>query len=119
QAYNVSLEALSAANGITGGTVLQPGHQVTVPGRYAADTTDLGGAVPETITVKPGDSLWGLARTHNTTVAAILGANDLKGDRVIVGQQLRILPGAEVQAGRAIEPSAAVARGAMLWPIYG
>lgn len=119
QAYNVSLEALSAANGITGGTVLQPGHQVTVPGRYAADSTDLGGAVPETITVQPGDSLWGLARTHNTTVAAILGANDLRGDRVIAGQQLRILPGAEVQAGRATEPLPAVAQGVMLWPIYG
>ncbi|HZJ10061.1 MAG TPA: LysM peptidoglycan-binding domain-containing protein, partial [Trueperaceae bacterium] len=91
QAYNVSLEALTAANGITGGTVLQPGHQVTVPGRYAADATDLGGAIPAMITVQPGDSLWGLARSHNTTVAAILGANDLRGDKVIVGQQLRIL----------------------------
>jgi len=120
QAYNVPLETLSAINGITGGTVLQPGHQVTVPGRYAADATDLGGAVPETITVQPGDSLWGLARSHNTTVAAILGANDLKSDRVIVGQQLRILPGAEVTAGRATTaPSISVDRGAMLWPIYG
>lgn len=120
QAYNVSLEALSVANGITGGTVLQPGHQVTVPGRYAADATDLGGAIPAMITVQPGDSLWGLARSHNTTVAAILGANDLKSDKVIVGQQLRILPGAEVSAGRAaITQGAAVAGGGMLWPIYG
>lgn len=119
QAYNVSLEDLSAANGITGGTILQPGHQVTVPGRYAADATDLGGAIPETITVQPGDSLWALARSHNTTVAAIRGANDLRSDRVIVGQQLRILPGAEVQAGRAVEAATPLAQGAMLWPIYG
>lgn len=120
QAYNVSLEVLTEANGITGGTVLQPGHQVTVPGRYAADSTDLGGAVPETITVVPGDSLWGLARNHNTTVAAIRGANDLKSDRVIVGQQLRILPGAEVTAGRATSnPGVTLSEGAMLWPIYG
>src|SRR5690606_36024065 len=120
QAYNVSLKALSEANGITGGTVLQPGHQVTVPGRYAADATDLGGAIPEVITVMAGDSLWGLARSHNTTIAAIRGANDLKSDRVIVGQQLRILPGAEVTAGRAvISPGITLADGAMLWPIYG
>lgn len=120
QAYNVSLEALTTVNGITGGTVLQPGHQVTVPGRYAADATDLGGAIPEVITVQPGDSLWGLARSHNTTVAAILGANDLRTDKVVIGQQLRILPGAEVSAGRAsVTPSAAVAQGGMLWPIYG
>src|SRR5690606_31713469 len=118
-AHSGSREPLSPPNGITGGTVLQPGHQVTVPGRYAADATDLGGAIPETITVQPGDSLWALARTHNTTVAAIRGANDLRTDRVIVGQQLRILPGAEVQAGRAIPAVEPLAAGAMLWPIYG
>ncbi|RMH07741.1 MAG: LysM peptidoglycan-binding domain-containing protein [Nitrospirae bacterium] len=46
----------------------------------------------QTITVRPGDSLWRLARAHGTTVAILKQLNGLSGDQIIVGQILK-LPG--------------------------
>lgn len=40
--------------------------------------------------VRSGDTLWGLARTHHTTVAALQRANHLHGDLIYVGQRLNI-----------------------------
>lgn len=119
--YETTVAAITSANGITDATVLQPGHKLQIPGQYASADTDRGGAVPEVIVVAQGDSLWALARSHNTTVAAIMGANNLSSERLITGQQLRILPGAEVAAGRAVPESGttAVAPTLMHWPLVG
>jgi LysM repeat protein len=40
--------------------------------------------------VHPGDSLWGLARAHHTTVTAIQQQNHLRGDVIRIGQTLEI-----------------------------
>jgi murein DD-endopeptidase MepM/ murein hydrolase activator NlpD len=120
--FDTTVAALTAANGITEASVLQPGHKLQIPGQYASVDSDRGGAVPAVIVVAQGDSLWALARTHNTTVSAIMGANNLTSERLISGQQLRILPGAEVAAGRALPDSGAattVAPGVMRWPLVG
>ncbi|HLU82258.1 MAG TPA: LysM peptidoglycan-binding domain-containing protein [Trueperaceae bacterium] len=122
RSYDVTVAALTAANGITEASVLQPGHKLQIPGQYASIDSDRGGAVPEVIVVAKGDSLWALARSHNTTVAAIMGANNLTNERLISGQQLRILPGAEVAAGRAVPDSgvaASLPSGALHWPLVG
>ena len=50
----------------------------------------------ETITVQSGDSLWTLARAHNTTIAELRLANNLSSDNLSIGQKL-LLPGAESQ----------------------
>jgi len=42
-------------------------------------------------TVKAGDTLAGIARVQGVTVAELKGANQLKGDRILVGQKL-LLP---------------------------
>src|SRR5690606_3658195 len=89
--YETTVAAITSANGITDATVLHPGHKLQIPGQYASADSDRGGAVPEVIVVAQGDSLWALARSHNTTVAAIMGANNLATERLITGQQLRIL----------------------------
>lgn len=44
----------------------------------------------EQYTVRSGDSLWEIARRHDTTVEAIKRLNNLSGDRVKPGQQLRV-----------------------------
>ncbi len=44
-------------------------------------------------TIQPGDSLWVLASRFDTTVSRIKAANNLTGDRIIVGQRIKI-PGA-------------------------
>lgn len=43
-----------------------------------------------TYVVRPGDSLWRIARTHDTTVDAIASANDLDGHEIRAGQALQI-----------------------------
>ena len=46
-----------------------------------------------TYKVHQGDTLWDIARAHRTTVDAILGANDLSGDIIKRGQELKIPSG--------------------------
>jgi LysM repeat protein len=46
-----------------------------------------------TYKVHEGDTLWDIAKTHDTTVDAILSANDLAGDVIQPGQELRIPSG--------------------------
>jgi len=41
-------------------------------------------------TVKPGDSLGGIAQKNKTTIQALKKANRLKGDTIIVGQKLKL-----------------------------
>jgi len=46
-----------------------------------------------TYKVHEGDTLWDIAKSHDTTVDAILSANDLSGDIIQPGQELRIPAG--------------------------
>jgi len=48
--------------------------------------------VPKTprVTVQPGDTLWGIARRHQTTVEALRAANGLQGDQVLAGKELKL-----------------------------
>jgi len=46
-----------------------------------------------TYRVRPGDTLWDIAREHDTTVAAILSANHLDDDTIQPGQDLLIPDG--------------------------
>lgn len=44
-------------------------------------------------TVKSGDSLWAIARSHGTSVSAIKSANGLKTDMIYPGQRLKMSAG--------------------------
>ncbi|HEX7001741.1 MAG TPA: LysM peptidoglycan-binding domain-containing protein [Trueperaceae bacterium] len=123
RSYGTTAQALADANGLTLATVLNPGYKLTIPGQYSAGGRDVGGAVPQTVTVQRGETLWQLASTHNTTVAAIVSANGLKTERILAGQVLTIVPGSEVAAARAvtgnITPVVTAAPTAMRWPLVG
>ena len=55
---------------------------------------------PSVITVRPGDTLWDLARAHDTSVSALKQLNSLPGNgTVYAGQSLR-LPGGGAPAAR-------------------
>jgi LysM repeat protein len=43
-----------------------------------------------TYVVKPGDSLWGIANRHRVSPGEIIQLNRMKGDTVLIGQQLQI-----------------------------
>jgi len=54
---------------------------------------------PSLITVRPGDTLWDLARTHGTSERALRALNDLPGNGTIyAGQTLRISGGSSTAA---------------------
>lgn len=61
--------------------------------RYVAALPDPSAADPGEDTryqVRRGDSLWGIARNYGIDVDELKAANDLAGNRIYAGQQLRI-----------------------------
>ena len=64
----------------------------------------VGTAHAQEIVVQPGDSLWNLARTHGTTVAELMAANDLRSERLSLGQVLR-LPGQDAGVEYVVQPN--------------
>lgn len=100
--HQVSVKSLVSANSIVNSRLIYPGQVLVLPGSPAATKT---GASPAprggtsvsatgTITVRGGDTLYGLAARHGVTVSALASANDIGDVRLIYpGQTLR-LPGA-------------------------
>lgn len=92
---NLTTAELAAANNMPANSVLQIGRRLLVPSKGIAGpgpVSAVGGAT-SAYTVKSGDTLSTIASRHGTTIAAIRSANNLRGDLVRVGQELKI-PGA-------------------------
>ena len=95
--YKVSMNAIANANPGVDSAKLKPGQKIKIPA--AKPATDAGlppGAhgTPETgektYAVKSGDNLGKIAKTHGITLKALRAANNLKTDRITVGQKLKI-----------------------------
>lgn len=116
-------ELIQSANNLVGETI-KPGQTLVIPGRYAAvSEADVGGPVVATVRVAAGDTLWTIARRHNTSIAALMSANDMTSETIRVGQTLKVLPGNEL--GPAITelvpesvPGSSV-NGVIIWPLHG
>lgn len=123
--HETTAAAIAAANDIGEQAVLHPGDVLVIPDRFVADGggVDQGGFAAPTITVDPGDTLWEIARRYDTTVAALMAANELDGESLRAGQELRIVGRDTVSdAAAAARPSprpAAAASSAMVWPLRG
>ena len=122
--FHVSVKALENANPGVDPTKLKIGQKINVP---AAQTTTAatptgtaateapGAAGEHTYTVKSGDNLTKIAKEKGTTVKAIRAANNLKTDRITVGQKLKIPANASASTAStaaATEPVAGGATGA-------
>lgn len=99
--HGVSVAELRAANRMTGtDEKIRSGQTLVIPGGSGhatvgavATKTHTGGGG---YTIKPGDTLSGIAARHHTTVSAILKANGLsagQADRIRDGQVLKMPAG--------------------------
>ncbi len=120
--FGITPTQLASANQVGLHTVLNAGHPLIIPDAsyVAGDLTsgpDIGGAAGPEIVVQPGDSLWQIARLHNTTVDALREVNGLNGDSLRPGMTLRLLPGGT--PGAAPAASVPAAGDGMVWPLPG
>lgn len=77
-------------------------HVAVYPSPYTAYVERLTGhpirlpGAPDTYVVRRGDTLWEIARRHDTTVSQLIELNDLRGETIHAGEKLKV-PG-EVSA---------------------
>ena len=110
--HGVKLDELIKLNDIRDANKIREGMEIKLPANAVerkvepkARKSKPAAAVPgANYTVVPGDSLWTIARAHDTTVKALKEANGLTGDTVRVGQKL-LIPGAKPAAEPAPVPA--------------
>ena len=83
QRYHTTVDAIKRLNGLTS-DVLNIGQILKIPQPGTS-----GGSYFEYV-VRPGDTLWLLARKYGTTVDAIQNLNGLTGSNLSIGQILKI-----------------------------
>lgn len=97
--FGVSMKAIADANPGVDSKRLQIGQKLNIPAPTAAPVTATPGAATspaadaapaQSYTVKSGDNLTTIARKLGTTVKALRAANNLKTDRIKVGDKLKI-----------------------------
>lgn len=77
--------------------IFPDGDSLDVPSRYAT----------QTIRVRSGDTLYGIASRHGTTVAVLRSLNALRSDRLAVGQRLDVPSGSVLPERIGLPPVAA------------
>ncbi|MCD8482659.1 MAG: LysM peptidoglycan-binding domain-containing protein [Verrucomicrobia bacterium] len=90
QRYNVSVADLRVVNNLQS-DVIRVGQRLSIPRSGVAAAAS---ALPSVHVVQRGDTLSGIARRYQTTIAEIQQLNGLQSTRITIGQQLRI-PGAD------------------------
>jgi LysM repeat protein len=108
--YGVTVRAIAEANPGVDSTRLKIGQKLKIPAPSAARAATNGGGTAagdeKSYTVKSGDTLMKIAKAHGVTVKALRSANNLRTDRITVGQKLKIP--AKGAPPPAIEPAAPV-----------
>jgi LysM repeat protein len=109
KAHGVSWHAIAKANPGVDSRHLKLGQKLNLPAPSETTAASAGtnAAAPgenAMYTVKPGDTLGRIARRHHTTVRAIKAANELRTDRILAGQKLK-LPAPKTAPGTAPNPT--------------
>lgn len=106
RAHGASVAALQEANGLGTATLIRPGQVLALPGAVATASPAAPAPAPApaattTHTIAAGDTLWAIARAHDTTVAALLAANGLADGAIIYPGQTLAIPAAAPAAASA------------------
>ena len=119
--HGTTVAELEKANKLTSNSRLSVGQKLIIPGKTPAGAaTALGGAdtgMAATYTVKPGDTLAGIARYAGTTTAELKRVNSLRSDYVQVGQELKLPVGSAPATGEAIAPPPAATSSVSAAPV--
>jgi len=120
--YDVSVDAVVAANRLTNPDALKLGQRLIIPGRGTARPAAVQ-SVPRTAaassygwhTVASGDTLWTIASRYRTTVDALISLNGLRNpDALQLGQRLKVPAAAPVRtpkpAAQKLKPAARAPR---------
>jgi len=112
---HVSMKAIQNANPNVNPSKLQLGQKIVIPAAAAAPVTGgvgSGVAIPaatvggeQPYIVKSNDTLTKIASQHGTTVKALRSANNLKTDKIKVGDKLVIPAKAAAPAPVPVEPA--------------
>ncbi len=81
QRFGVSLAGLIASNGLTSNTI-QIGQQLSIPGGVGSQASEH--------TIRRGETLSEIAQQYRVSLASLRQANKLSGDRIMIGQKLKI-----------------------------
>jgi LysM repeat protein len=94
--HGTSISAVVRLNGLTNPNLIRIGQVLRLPAPGGAGAPSVrrpaGGAA--THVVRAGETLSGIAARYGIRASQIVAANGLSGDRIYVGQQLRLLPAA-------------------------
>lgn len=111
QRYGTTVQSLVEENGIQNPRLIYPGQIIKITNE-SMETNEMGHCV---YTVKRGDTLWSIARAHNTTVQSIASLNKIQNPNLIYpGQKLRIEISSNNTADRV---TYTVKKGDSLWKI--
>lgn len=84
--YNTTVDAIKNLNNLSNNN-LKIGQVLKIPNIKGTNTQE---ETYSTYTVKPGDSLYQIAKSYNTTINGIINLNNLTSNNLTIGQTLKI-----------------------------